>query len=414
MSRSTFWKNYSYSILLLSAMLVGSAIGLIFGKSAAALKPFGQVFLNLLFVLVVPVVFFSLSSSIASMSNPSRLGRILLWMILIFVATGLISSSLMVAGVLFVPPAQGLSIQLTEAPRTESVHIADQIVSTLTVGEFFELLQRKNMLALIVFSILVGLAACLSGEKAAPFRAFLASANEVMLKALSLVMLYAPIGLTAWFAYLVGVFGPELLGSYARAVALYYPLAIFYFFAFFTIYAWISAGRIGIRRFWTAIIPPALTALATGSSLATVPVSLQAAKRIGIPEDIRELVIPIGATIHMDGSCLAAILKIAVLFGLYGRDFEGATTIFGAIGVAILSGVVISGIPSGGMLGELLIVTLYGFPAEALPVISMIGTLVDPPATMVNATGDTVAGMMISRLLGGKAWLSQSQVVSGQ
>jgi Na+/H+-dicarboxylate symporter len=111
MSRSTFWKNYSYSILLLSAMLVGSAIGLIFGKSAAALKPFGQVFLNLLFVLVVPVVFFSLSSSIASMSNPSRLGRILLWMILIFVATGLISSSLMVAGVLFVPPAQGLSIQ---------------------------------------------------------------------------------------------------------------------------------------------------------------------------------------------------------------------------------------------------------------------------------------------------------------
>jgi Na+/H+-dicarboxylate symporter len=414
MSRSTFWKNYSYSILLLSAMLVGSAIGLIFGKSAAALKPFGQVFLNLLFVLVVPVVFFSLSSSIASMSNPSRLGRILLWMILIFVATGLISSSLMVAGVLFVPPAQGLSIQLTEAPRTESVHIADQIVSTLTVGEFFELLQRKNMLALIVFSILVGLAACLSGEKAAPFRAFLASANEVMLKALSLVMLYAPIGLTAWFAYLVGVFGPELLGSYARAVALYYPLAIVYFFAFFTIYAWISAGRIGIRRFWTAIIPPALTALATGSSLATVPVSLQAAKRIGIPEDIRELVIPIGATIHMDGSCLAAILKIAVLFGLYGRDFEGATTIFGAIGVAILSGVVISGIPSGGMLGELLIVTLYGFPAEALPVISMIGTLVDPPATMVNATGDTVAGMMISRLLGGKAWLSQSQVVSGQ
>jgi Na+/H+-dicarboxylate symporter len=414
MSRSTFWKNYSYSILLLSAMLVGSAIGLIFGKSAAALKPFGQVFLNLLFVLVVPVVFFSLSSSIASMSNPSRLGRILLWMILIFVATGLISSSLMVAGVLFVPPAQGLSIQLTEAPRTEAVHIADQIVNTLTVGEFFELLQRKNMLALIVFSILVGLAACLSGEKAAPFRAFLASANEVMLKALSLVMLYAPIGLTAWFAYLVGVFGPELLGSYARAVALYYPLAIFYFFAFFTIYAWISAGRIGIRRFWTAIIPPALTALATGSSLATVPVSLQAAKRIGIPEDIRELVIPIGATIHMDGSCLAAILKIAVLFGLYGRPFEDASTIFGAVGVAILSGVVISGIPSGGMLGELLIVTLYGFPAESLPVISMIGTLVDPPATMVNATGDTVAGMMISRILGGKNWLAQSQVVSGQ
>ncbi|NLH18413.1 MAG: dicarboxylate/amino acid:cation symporter [Phycisphaerae bacterium] len=411
MSRSSFWKNYSYSILLLSAMLVGSAIGLVFGKSAECLKPFGQVFLNLLFVLVVPVVFFSLSSAIASMSNPSRLGRILMWMILIFVATAVISSSLMVAGVLAVPPAQGLSIKMTEAPKAESVSIADQIVNTLTVGEFFELLRRKNMLAVIVFSILVGLAACLSGEKARPFRAFLVSANEVMFKALSLVMLYAPIGLAAWFAYLIGVFGPELLGSYARAVALYYPLAFLYFFVFFTMYAWISAGRPGVVRFWPAVIPPALTSLATGSSLATVPVSLQAAKRIGVPADIRELVIPIGATIHMDGSCLAAILKIAVLFGLFGRPFEGAATIFGAIGVAILSGVVISGIPSGGMLGELLIVTLYGFPPEALPVISMIGTLVDPPATMVNATGDTVAGMLISRILGGKRWLAQPPTV---
>ncbi len=411
MNRATFWKNYSYSILLLGAMLVGSAIGLIFGKSAAALKPFGQVFLNLLFVLVVPVVFFSLSSSIASMSNPSRLGRILLWMILIFVVTALISSSLMVAGVLAVPPAKGLSIQMADAPQTQAVPIADQIVNALTVGEFYELLQRKNMLAVIVFSILVGLAACLSGEKAAAFRAFLASASEVMFKALSLVMLYAPIGLAAWFAYLVGVFGPELLGSYARAVALYYPLALFYFFVFFTIYVWISAGRPGMARFWTAIIPAALTSVATGSSLATVPVSLQVAKRIGIPEDIRELVIPIGATIHMDGSCLAAILKIAVLFGLFGRPFEGMTTMFGAIGVAILSGVVISGIPSGGMLGELVIVTLYGFPPEALPVISMIGTLVDPPATMVNATGDTVAGMLIARIFGGKSWLAQTHAV---
>jgi Na+/H+-dicarboxylate symporter len=101
----------------------------------------------------------------------------------------------------------------------------------------------------------------------------------------------------------------------------------------------------------------------------------------------------------MDGTCLAAILKIAVLFALFGHDFTGLDTLAGAIGVALLCGVVMSGIPGGGFLGEALIVSLYRFGPEALPIIAMLGTLVDPPATMINSSGDTVAAMMITRLL---------------
>jgi Na+/H+-dicarboxylate symporter len=171
------------------------------------------------------------------------------------------------------------------------------------------------------------------------------------------------------------------------------------------LYAFWAARGEGLRRFWRHIVPAALTALATGSSVATIPTSLDAANKIGIPEDIREVVIPIGATIHMEGSCLSAVLKTAFLFGLYNMDFAGPGTILTVIGVALLSGTVMSGIPSGGFLGEILIVTLYGFPIEALPVISMIGVLVDPPATMVNAVGDNVSSMMVARLLGGPAWL---------
>ena len=156
-------------------------------------------------------------------------------------------------------------------------------------------------------------------------------------------------------------------------------------------------------------MPASLTALATGSSVATIPTNLEAARKIGIPKDIREVVIPVGATIHMEGSCLSAILKIAFLFGLFGMNFSGIDTIAIAIGVALLSGTVMSGIPGGGFLGEMLIITLYGFPPEAMPMISMIGTLVDPPATMVNAVGDNVASMMIARLLEGKDWMKQSE-----
>jgi Na+/H+-dicarboxylate symporter len=188
---------------------------------------------------------------------------------------------------------------------------------------------------------------------------------------------------------------------------LYYPLTILYFFIAFTLYAFVAAGGIGMRTFWKNIIPPSLTALATGSSVATIPSNLEAANNTGIPRDISEVVIPIGATIHMEGSCLAAILKIAFLFGLFHMDFSGTGTLVTAIGIAILCGTVVSGIPGGGTIGELLIISLYGFPPEAFPIITMIGTLVDPPATMVNSIGDNVSSMMVARMLGGKDWMRE-------
>jgi Na+/H+-dicarboxylate symporter len=182
---------------------------------------------------------------------------------------------------------------------------------------------------------------------------------------------------------------------------------LLYFFVGFTLYAYFAGRMRGVRLFWGNIIPTSLTAWATGSSVAAIPTNLQAAQRIGVPKDISEVVIPVGSMIHMDGSCLSAVLKIALLFGLFGKDFSGAWTISGAIGVALLSGIVMSGIPGGGFLGELMIVTLYGFPMEALPIVSMVGTLVDPPATMVNAVGDNVAGMMVARILGGRHWMTE-------
>ena len=324
---------------------------------------------------------------------------------LIFIATGIISSGLMVLGVKLFPPAQGVQLTLPTNIPFQNLTIQEQIVKAFTVSDFSDILSKKNMLALIAFALLIGLATSLVGEKGKPFAYFLVSGNVVMGKVISLIMLYAPIGLGAYFAYLVGVFGPQLMGSYFKAVILYYPIALLYFFIGFSLYAFWADGKRGVKIFWRNIIPAALTAWGTGSSVATIPVNLDAAKKNGVPEDIREVVIPIGATIHMDGSCLSAILKIAFLFGLFNMDFSGPGVIVTAIGIALLSGTVMSGIPGGGFLGELLIVTMYGFPPEALPLISMIGTLVDPPATMVNAVGDNVASMMVARILGGKNWM---------
>jgi len=400
-----FFRAYGFSLLLLISVIIGAIIGIICGRDAAVLKPFGDIFLNLLFTVIVPLVFFSISSVVATMKNIRRLGKILSAMLLVFIVTGIIASVVMLMGVLLYPPAAGVNIELSARAATEQLPVSEQIVKAFTVSDFSGLLSKNNMLALIIFSLLVGLATSAVGVKGKPFADFLCSANEVMAKLISFIMFYAPIGLGAYFAYLVGVFGPELLGSYARAMSIYYPTAILYFFAAFSFYSYLAGCSNGVRKFWSNITPAALTALATGSSMATIPTNLAAAGKTGVPEDIRDVIIPIGASMHMEGSCLAAVLKIAFLFGIYQMDFSGAVTISTALGIALLTGVVVSGIPGGGMIGELLIISFYGFPLEAFPIITMIGTLVDPPATMINAVGDNVAAMMVARLLGGKNWM---------
>jgi Na+/H+-dicarboxylate symporter len=406
-----FLKSYGFSIILIISIIIGSFLGIIYKKDAIVFKPFGDIFLNLLFTVIVPLVFFSISSAVAGMTNIRRLGKIMGSMIFVFVITGLIASMVMIIGVILYPPATGAHVFWGNVVNVEHLKASEQIVKAFTVSDFADLLSKKNMLALIIFAILTGLATSAVGERGKSFANFLTSGSDVMMKLISFIMYYAPIGLCAYFAYLVGVFGPELLGSYVRAMVLYYPTAILYFFIAFTIYTFIAAGSNGVQRFWRNIIPPSLIALATGSSMATIPANLEAANKNGVPKDISKVVIPIGATMHMEGSCLAAVLKIAFIFGIFNMPFSGAQTILTALGIALLTGVVVSGIPGGGTIGELLIISFYGLPLESFPIITMIGTLVDAPATMLNAVGDNVSSMLVARMLGGKDWIKNGQEI---
>jgi Na+/H+-dicarboxylate symporter len=404
MKSNNFLKNYGFSLILFVSIIFGSFLGMIFKQDAAMFKPLGDIFLNLLFTAVVPLVFFSISSAIAGMQDAKRLAKILGTMMLIFISTGIIAAVVMIVAVKIFPLAQGIHIALPPSQTIESYNVAQQIVKALTVGDFVEIFSKKNMLALILFSALMGLATLFAAEGGKPFAKFLLSGNAVMTKVIKLIMFYAPVGLGAYFAYLVGVFGSQLMGSYIRVALLYYPVAFLYFIFAFSFYVFLAGGLKTVKTFWQNMIPASLTAWATGSSVATIPVNLEAANKNGVPPDISEVVIPLGATIHMEGSCLAAIIKISLLFGIFNMDFSSSGVILTAMGIALLSGTVMSGIPGGGFIGELLIVTLYGFPIEALPVLAMVGTIVDPPATMVNAVGDNVASMLVARVLGGKQW----------
>ncbi len=406
-NQKSLWEYYRFPIILLSSIILGSVIGLVIGEKASILKPLGDIFLNIMFTIVVPLVFITISSAVSTIADLKRLGRIIGYMLLIFILTGVIASIIMIVTVKLAPPAEGVNIQVEAYEDINKLNTADQIVKAITVTDFPELISRKNMLPLIIFSIFFGVCVSLLGEKAKSISNLLNILSDVLMKMVSLIMYYAPIGLGAYFAALVGEFGPELLGSYARAMAIYYPITIAYFFIAFFFYVYFSGKMEGVRLFFKNIFPVAVTSLATQSSIATIPINLDTAKKMGVPKDIRDIIIPIGATAHMDGSCLSAILKISFLFGLFNIPFEGISTYITAIIISVLSGVVMSGVPGGGLIGEMLIVNLYGFPPEAFPIIATIGYLVDPPATMLNSTGDTVASMMVTRIIEGKDWISK-------
>lgn len=403
--KKSLWKNYRFPIILLVSIIIGCVIGAVMGEGAIKLKPIGNIFLNLMFTVVVPLVFVSVARAVGSMLDMKRLGKILGYMLLVFIGTGIIAAIIIIAAVKIYPPAQGIIVELSSGEGFEPVSLADAVVDALTVSDFSLLLSRSHMLPLIVFSILFGACVGICGGKETPVGKLLENLSDIMMKMVQFIMYYAPIGLCAYFAALIGEYGPQLIGTYARAMILYYPLCVLYFLIMFPVYSYFAAGKLGVKRMWQYIWAPTVTSFATCSSIATLPVNLEAADNIGVSKDVREIILPIGATMHMDGSVLSAILKISVLFGVFGYEFSGIGTYLTALVIAVCSGVVMSGIPGGGLIGEMLIVSLYGFPPEAFPIIATIGFLVDPPATCLNAAGDTIASMMVMRLIEGKDWL---------
>ena len=407
-TKQSVWKNYRFPIILILSIIIGSIIGIVFGEKAIVLKPFGDVFLNLMFTAVTPLVFVTIAGAVGNMVNMRRLGKILGNLFLTFVVTGLIAAVVILIVVKLFPPAAGVNLALEASTELETVKLSNQIVNALTVNDFSKLLSRSNMMPLIIFSILFGFCVSSLGSEDNIIARGLDAMSKVMMKFIGIIMLYAPIGLGAYFASLIGEFGPQLLGAYARAMVIYYPLCIIYFFVAFTGYSYFAGGSLGVKTFFKNILEPAITSIATQSSIATLPVNLKAAGRMGVPKDIREIVLPIGATMHMDGTVLSSILKISFLFGIFGQEFSGIGIYITAIAISILGGVVMSGVPGGGLIGEMLIVSLFGFPPEAFPIIATIGFLVDPPATCINSTGDAVASMVVTRLVEGKNWMTKS------
>jgi Na+/H+-dicarboxylate symporter len=404
-------KSHRFVLILLFAIIAGSLTGLYLGPSACKLKPLGEIFLNLVFTSIIPLVFFSIASAIAEIRETQALYKLTGAMLAVFFLTSLFAAFFMLGCMKLFPIGQHLVIPLMAVPHPQTVNMAEQIVSMLTVSNFIQLFSRENMLALIIFSALVGFATTSIKEQGSAFAALLLAGRNVSIKLVSLVMLLAPIGFFAFFADLIGGMGTSLLHAYARITLIYYLAAVLFFFISANLYAFIAAKQQGIKNFWQNIFVPAMTAFATCSSAASIPANLEAAESIGVPKEIAELSIPLGGVLHKDGSVLGGMIKIAFLFGLFHLPFTGTSTLLLAVLISILVGTVMGAIPSGGMIGEMLIISVYGFPPQALMIIAVISMLIDPPATMISVTSNTLCSMLTARWIKGKNWLAQQDKI---
>ena len=399
-------KNYGFIITMLIGIVAGCIVGAIW-PGATCLEPLGTVFINLMFCIVVPMVFCSIASAIANMDSMKKAGKIMGVTIVTFLTTAAIAALLMYIVCRIFPLVQG-QYTVTEGEVGETLGFADMVINFFTKPDFYELLSRRAILPLIVFAVLCGFGIQLNGGKETMTAKLLADLTECIMKVVKIITYYAPIGFFGFFATLVATYGPELIGDYGRTLIIYYVMCFAYMFAFFPIYARFGGGKGGAKVMFRHLFKPAAVSFGTCSSVATIPTNMEVSEETGISRDISDIVIPLGATMHMDGSAMSAIVKVAFLFGIFGKDFGTWEAIL-AIIVAVFSSVAMSGIPGGGGTGELVLCTIF-FPdqmAIAYPIAIALGNLVDPPATMVNAAGDYVVSYIVARFVDGKDWLQK-------
>ena len=414
-----FLSNYKSTIILIAAIIVGAIIGVIFQEKATILKPLGDIFLNALLVIIVPLIFLTITTAIAKMKSPKRLGKIMITIIVVFIVTSIFA---VIVGMLSTYWTKLVSVDDGEKIKSsldqtdeeniekkEDKTIADRTVELLTVGDFQQLFSKNNIVALLVASIITGIAINLTKEKAKPFLDVLISAYEVVQKIIQIIMYYAPIGLGAYMAAMVGSFGSSIALGYLKTFVIYTVVALAYYFVFYSLYAFFAGGKNGFKIFWKNVVPQTFTALATCSSAASIPVNVENTVKMGVHEDIAETTIPMGSSFHKEGSVIGSVFKIMFLVCLFGTQVTGAGAVFSIFGVALLATLLITGVPiGGGTISEMLIISLMGFPVEALPILTIIATIIDAPATMLNVVGDSVSSMMVTRIVDGKDWMKKS------
>lgn len=391
-----------FKISLTASLFFGALAGYLAPEFCVYLKPLGDLFLNLILTAAIPLIFFSIASVVANNSN-SRLNKIFISIAIVFLLCSLwaaVEALLVMVSFSSFIETNFILNTIYENTNSNSGLIEDRnplininLINLLSVKKFTDLFSHEHILALILFSILVGYA-----SRKTDFCKFLTTGNLVTTRLLQIILYFSPIGFFSYFAVLIQSIGKQFISLYIGIALMYYIFSVFYFITTYSSYAYVASGKQGIIKFWKNISGSLSVSMATCSSVASIPSNLQIAKLIGVERDIYQTCIPIGAIIHKQGSIIGSVFKIMFLFKVYNYNFSSLNIWLITILISVLTGIIIGAFPGGGMLGEVFIVSVYGFDPSALLSITAISILIDPAATMLNVSGNITTAMLVERV----------------
>lgn len=387
-------------MLILIALVLGFIVGFLMQNHVdVALKyiqPIGVIFLNLLKFIVVPLVLLSIICGIINMKDVSKLGRLGIRTLLYFMLTtifavtlGLLLSTLLknVFPIIEIP-RDGNSI---EAPH---ITLMDQIVNIFPKN-MFEPLATSNMMQVIVIALFIGFAIVKVGEKAKPVSDVIVSLNEIVTKILSFIMALAPIGVFCMLCPAVAVNGPSVLGSYAVLIGVAYLCFVIH--AVFVYASCVKVlGKMSPLMFFKEMIPAMLFAYSCDSSLATLPVSMKCTQKLGVPKDVGDFVLSLGATINMDGVAIYLGVTSVFIATCCGIDLSLQHYIAIAVSATIAS-IGTPGVPGGSLALMAMVFASAGIPIEGVAIVAGIDRIIDMARTTMSITGDASCAVVMAR-----------------
>ena len=389
---------------LTHAIFVGLALGALFGLFMPgryefllpAIELVSAIYMNALRMMIYPLVFCSLVVGVKGIGSISMTGKIGAQTIAYFVGTTLLASLLG----LFLPRLLGLgtgvSIELAES-AVEATRFSSLLdtVKNLIPANPVAAFADGDMLQVLVFAIIVGVACLAVGEKAAPFLKVAEAVNEISIRIISVVMYFTPLGVFCSIASVMCANGAGTLAALAGVVAVMYAVMLAYVLI---VYGGVVklVGRCSLRRFFGGVMPAALNALGTCSSSATLPISKRCADELGVPNEISALALPLGATINMDAVSIAMSFMIVFFANACGVKLD-----LGLLAVVLLSNTLLSigtpGVPGGAIASFAALAAIAGLPTDVMGVYISVNMLCDMGATCCNVLGDLACAVAMKR-----------------
>ena len=393
-------RKLSLATQIFIALVLGIIVGIALTKQAAFantyIKPFGTIFLNLVKWVVTPLVFFSIMAGVISMRDVRRVGSVGVKTIVYYLCTTAVA---IIIGLAFANIFKGICpvLQTTglEYTAKDPVSFLDTLVGIFP-SNFLKPFVDANMLQIIVASLLIGFALLFIGEKKQIEFKLVETLNALFLKAMEMIIKLSPIGVFCLICPVVAENGPAVLGSLAMVLLVAYAAYIVHMVIVYSAAVKIGAGM-GPVKFFKGMVPAMIMAFSSASSVGTLPLNMECSEKLGADKDVTSFVLPLGATINMDGTAIyqgVCAIFIASCFGIT-LTFPQMLTI---VLTATLASIGTAGVPGAGMIMLAMVLQSVGLPVEGIALVAGIDRIFDMGRTTVNITGDASCAIIVSEL----------------